>query len=212
MTPTKRPAVFLDRDGTIIEDVGYLDTLDRVAFFPWTVDTIRALNRGGLAVVVVTNQSGIARGLFTDAFVEETHRYLTARLETGGARVDAYYYCPHHPDGTVAEYSRRCDCRKPAPGLIDRATNDLGLDPARSFVVGDRWLDVQLGRAVGARAILVRTGVGSVQETRPPSGVTADAVVDNLAAAASWILNDLRSGDPMIGDRRSPIIDRRSPI
>ena len=212
MTPTKRPAVFLDRDGTIIEDVGYLDTLDRVAFFPWTVDTIRALNRAGLAVVVVTNQSGIARGLFTDAFVEETHRYLTARLETGGARVDAYYYCPHHPDGTVAEYSRRCDCRKPAPGLIDRATNDLGLDPARSFVVGDRWLDVQLGRAVGARAILVRTGVGSVQETRPPSGVTADAVVDNLAAAASWILNDLRSGDPMIGDRRSPIIDRRSPI
>ena len=160
----------------------------------------------------MTNQSGIARGLFTDAFVEETHRYLTARLETGGARVDAYYYCPHHADGTVAEYSRRCDCRKPAPGLIDRATNDLGLDPARSFVVGDRWLDVQLGRAVGARAILVRTGVGSVQETRPPSGVTADAVVDNLAAAASWILNDLRSGDPMIGDRRSPIIDRRSPI
>ncbi|PYR51134.1 MAG: D,D-heptose 1,7-bisphosphate phosphatase [Acidobacteria bacterium] len=212
MTPTKRPAVFLDRDGTIIEDVGYLDTLDRVAFFPWTVDTIRALNRAGLAVVVVTNQSEIARGLFTDAFVEETHRYLTARLETGGARVDAYYYCPHHADGTVAEYSRRCDCRKPAPGLIDRATNDLGLDPARSFVVGDRWLDVQLGRAVGARAILVRTGVGSVQETRPPSGVTADAVVDNLAAAASWILNDLRSGDPMIGDRRSPIIDRRSPI
>ena len=212
MTPTKRPAVFLDRDGTIIEDVGYLDTLDRVAFFPWTVDTIRALNRAGLAVVVVTNQSGIARGLFTDAFVEETHRYLTARLETGGARVDAYYYCPHHPDGTVAEYSRRCDCRKPAPGLIDRATNDLGLDPARSFVVGDRWLDVQLGRTVGARAILVRTGVGSVQETRPRSGVTADTVVDNLAAAASWILNDLRSGDPVIGDRRSPIIDRRSPI
>ena len=178
MTPTKRPAVFLDRDGTIIEDVGYLDTLDRVAFFPWTVDTIRALNRAGLAVVVVTNQSGIARGLFTDAFVEETHRYLTARLETGGAR----------------------------------ATNDLGLDPARSFVVGDRWLDVQLGRVVGARAILVRTGAGSVQETRPRSGVTADAVVDNLAAAASWILNDLRSGDPVIGDRRSPIIDRRSPI
>ncbi len=126
MTPTKRPAVFLDRDGTIIEDVGYLDTLDRVTFFPWTVDTIRALNRAGLAVVVVTNQSGIARGLFTEAFVEETHRYLTARLETGGARVDAYYYCPHYPDGTVAEYCRRCDCRKPAPGLIDRATNDLG--------------------------------------------------------------------------------------
>ncbi len=191
MTPAKRPAVFLDRDGTIIEDVGYLDTLDRVTFFPWTVDTIRALNCAGLAVVVVTNQSGIARGLFTKAFVDETHRYLTARLEMGGARVDAYYYCPHHPDGTVAEYRRHCDCRKPAPGLIDRATNDLGLDPARSFVVGDRWLDVQLGRAVGARTILVRTGIGAVEETRPPSGVTADTIVDNLAAAASWILMDL---------------------
>jgi len=191
VTPTKRPAVFLDRDGTIIEDVGYLDTLDRVTFFPWTVDTIRALNRAGLAVVVVTNQSGIARGLFTEAFVEETHRYLTARLEMGGARVDAYYYCPHHPDSTAAEYRRHCDCRKPAPGLIDRATNDLGLDPARSFVVGDRWLDVQLGRAVGARTILVRTGIGAVEETRPPSGVTADTIVDNLAAAASWILMDL---------------------
>jgi len=191
VTPTKRPAVFLDRDGTIIEDVGYLDTLDRVTFFPWTVDTIRALNCAGLAVVVVTNQSGIARGLFTEAFVDETHRYLTARLEMGGARVDAYYYCPHHPDGTVAEYRRHCDCRKPAPGLIDRATNDLGLDPARSFVVGDRWLDVQLGRAVGARTILVRTGIGAVEETRPPSGVTADTIVDNLAAAASWILMDL---------------------
>ena len=105
-------AVFLDRDGTIIEDVGYLDTLDRVTFFPWTVDTIRALNGAGLAVVVVTNQSGIARGLFTEAFVEETHRYLTARLEMGGARVDAYYYCPHHPDGKVASYARRCDCRQ----------------------------------------------------------------------------------------------------
>ena len=188
MTPVKRPAVFLDRDGTLIEDVGYLDTLDRVAFFPWTVDTIRALNRAGLAVVVVTNQSGIARGFFTEAFVEETHRHLSARLEAGGARVDAYYYCPHHPRGSVDEYSRRCDCRKPGRGLVDRAARELGLDPARSFVVGDKWLDVQLGRAVGARAILVRTGTGAVEEARPPGGLTADAVVDNLAAAASWIL------------------------
>jgi D-glycero-D-manno-heptose 1,7-bisphosphate phosphatase len=188
---TKRPAVFLDRDGTLIEDVGYLDRLDRVTFFPWTVDTIRALNRAGLAMVVVTNQSGIARGMFPEAFVEETHRYLTAHLEAGGARVDAYYYCPHHPRGTVDPYSRRCDCRKPGRGLVDRAARDLGLDPERSFVVGDTWLDVQLGRAVGARAILVRTGMGAVEERRPPSGVTADAVVDNLAAAASWILMDL---------------------
>ena len=193
MTPTKRPAVFLDRDGTLIEDVGYLDTLDRITFFPWTVDTIRALNRADLAVVVVTNQSGIARGLFTEAFVEETHRHLTARLAAGGARVDAYYYCPHHPRGTVDPYSRRCDCRKPERGLIDRAARDLGLDPERSFVVGDKWADVQLARAVGARAILVRTGSGAAEERRPPDGVAADTVVDNLAAAASWILMNPQS-------------------
>jgi D-glycero-D-manno-heptose 1,7-bisphosphate phosphatase len=186
--------VFLDRDGTMIEDVGYLDAIARVAFYPWTVDSIRALNRAGLAVVVVTNQSGIARGMFSEAFVEETHRHISARLEAGGARIDAYYYCPHHPGGTVAPYARRCDCRKPARGLIENAAADLGLDPSRSFVVGDKWLDVELGRAVGARAILVRTGSGAVEEKRPPAGVAADVVVDNLAAAASWILLNLTSG------------------
>jgi D-glycero-D-manno-heptose 1,7-bisphosphate phosphatase len=183
-----RPAAFLDRDGTMIEDVGYLDAIARVAFFPWTVDSIRALNRAGLAVVVVTNQSGIARGFFTEALVEATHRHISARLEAGGARVDAYYYCPHHPGGTVEPYARACDCRKPARGLIERAVADLGLDLSQSFLVGDRWLDVQLGRAVGARAILVRTGSGAVEETRPPAGVAADVIVDNLAAAASWIV------------------------
>jgi D-glycero-D-manno-heptose 1,7-bisphosphate phosphatase len=188
-----KPAVFLDRDGTLIEDVGYLDRLDQMTVFPWTVDVIRALNRAGLAVVVVTNQSGIARGLFTEAFVEETHRHLSARLAAGGARIDAYYYCPHHPDGVVEAYRQRCDCRKPASGLVDRAVRDLDLDPARSFVVGDKWLDIGLARAVGARGILVRTGTGAAEEARPQSGISADAIVDNLAAAAGWILTSTKS-------------------
>jgi D-glycero-D-manno-heptose 1,7-bisphosphate phosphatase len=183
-----KPAVFLDRDGTMIDDVGYLDSLSRVAFYPWTVDAVRALNGAGLGVVVVTNQSGIARGLFSEGFVEETHQYVDTYLAAGGAHVDAYYYCPHHPDGRVQEYARVCDCRKPGRGMIDAASRDLGLDPARSFVVGDKWIDVQLGRTVGARAILVRTGMGADQERQPPDGIAADAVVDNLAAAASWIL------------------------
>jgi D-glycero-D-manno-heptose 1,7-bisphosphate phosphatase len=177
----------------MIEDVGYLDALDRLAFYPWTVDAIRMLNRAGVPVVVVTNQSGIARGLFSEAFVQETHRAIDARLAAGGARVDAYYYCPHHPAGSVAAYARACGCRKPGRAMIDRAAADLGLDPARSFVVGDKWLDVQLGRAVGARAILVRSGMGAAEEAAPPDGVAADAVVDNLAAAASWILLNLKS-------------------
>ena len=195
-----RPAVFLDRDGTMIEDVGYLDAIARVAFYPWTIDAIKALNRAELAVVVVTNQSGVARGYFSESLVEATHRHISARLEAGRARVDAYYYCPHHPGGTVDPYARACDCRKPAPGLIEQAAADLGLDAARSFVVGDKWIDVRLARAVGARAILVRTGSGATEEMRVPAGVAADAVVDNLAAAASWILGALRSGD-----RGSPI-------
>jgi len=183
-----RPAVFLDRDGTMIEDIGYLASVNRLALFPWTIDAVRALNRAGLTVIVVTNQSGIARGFLTESAVEEIHREMTRRLEAGGARVEAYYYCPHHPDGTVEPYRRRCDCRKPARGLVERAAIDLDLDPARSFVVGDKWVDIGLARGVGARGILVRTGTGAAEEGRRSSDVAADAVVDNLAAAASWIL------------------------
>src|SRR6185295_1335980 len=127
-----RPAVFLDRDGVLIKEAGYLDSIERLAFFPWTVDAVRALNRAGLPVVVVTNQSGVARGFFSEPFVDEVHRHMSARLEAGGAHIDAYYYCPHHPDGSVREHARPCDCRKPARGLIDRAERDLHVDPSRS--------------------------------------------------------------------------------
>src|SRR5438128_558099 len=147
-TVAVRPAVFLDRDGTIIEDVGNLHALEQIAFFPWSADAIRCLNSAGLPVVVITNQAGVARGLFTEQFVGETHARLSERLAEGGAHVDAYYYCPHHPGGTVAAHAKACDCRKPAGGLVDRAARDLGLDPARSFVVGDKWLDGR-ARAVG---------------------------------------------------------------
>ncbi len=184
-------AVFIDRDGTLIEEVGYLDRPERVALYPWTIDAVRALNRGGFRVVLVSNQSGVARGFFTEAVVEAVHRHIAELLEAGGARIDAYYYCPHHPDGKVKAYAVACDCRKPARGLVDRAARELGVDPSRSFVVGDRWLDVELAREVGARSVLVRTGYGLTEEAKPREGVTADAVADNLIAAASWIL---RSG------------------
>jgi D-glycero-D-manno-heptose 1,7-bisphosphate phosphatase len=183
-----RAAVFLDRDGVVIEEVSYLASMSHLALFPWTADSIRALNRAGLPVIVVTNQSGIARGLFDEAFLGEVHREISARLAVGGARIDAYYYCPHHPDGSVAGYARTCDCRKPRPGLIDRAARDLDLDPARSVVVGDKWSDVELAHAAGARGVLVRTGHGADEQARWRDGKGADAVVDNLAAAASWII------------------------
>ena len=189
-----KPAVFLDRDGTIIEDVGYLRHLDQIAFYPWSADAIRALNRAGLPVVLITNQSGIARGMLTEALVEAAHRRIAERLAAGGARIDAYYYCPHHPQGKVEPFARACDCRKPACGMIARAAADLGLDPSRSFVVGDTWLDVGAARAAGARAILVRRGRGRQHDPPPaPDGLHADAMVDNLAAAASWILRSSKS-------------------
>jgi len=184
-------AVFLDRDGTIIEEVGYLDRPERVEFFPWTIDAIRVLNRAGLAVVLVSNQSGIARGFFTHDVVEQTHARMAAMLSEGGAHIDAYYYCPHHPDGVVPDLAKACSCRKPARGLVDRAVEEFNIDPARSFVVGDRWVDIGLARAVGAQGLLVRSGYGDTQEHRPPDGMKADAVLDNLIAASSWILGKL---------------------
>ena len=185
-----KPAVFLDRDGTLIEDVGYLRTVRDLRLFPWTVDAVRALNHAGLPVVVITNQSGIARGLLTEETVHDVHRHLSSLLEGGGAHVDAYYYCPHHPDGSVATYTRRCDCRKPGRGMIDRAAADLGIEPARSFVVGDKWLDVGAARTVGGRGILVRTGYGAAEEREPQPDLSADAVVDNLIEAVGWILRN----------------------
>lgn len=182
------PAVFLDRDGTLIEDATYLDRLDRLTLFPWTIDAVRLLNRAGFRVVVVTNQSGIARGLFDEAFVDETHRQLDARFESGGARVDAYFYCPHHPDGDIERYRARCDCRKPAPGLFRRAIEALDLDGARSFAVGDRWQDLEAGAPVGARGVLVRTGYGTAALARPSNRVTPAFVADNLMEATTWIL------------------------
>jgi D-glycero-D-manno-heptose 1,7-bisphosphate phosphatase len=184
-----RRAIFLDRDGTLIEESGYLDRLDRLVFFPYSVDTVRSLNRAGFAVVVVTNQAGIARGIVREAFVAEAHQAISDKLAAGGARVDAYYYCPHYQTGAVTEYVRSCDCRKPQPGMLRKAARDLDLDLAASFVVGDRWHDIGAAQAVGARGVLVRTGLGRGEEAAGHPGLTPAAVVDTLADATAWILD-----------------------
>jgi D-glycero-D-manno-heptose 1,7-bisphosphate phosphatase len=190
------PAVFLDRDGTLIEEVGYLDRPERVQLYPWAVDAIRAINRAAIPIVLITNQSGVARGFFTEAVVDEVHRHIARLLEAGGARIDAYYYCPHHRDGSVARYAVACECRKPGRGLVDRAVRELRIEPAHSFTIGDRWLDVELARNIGGRGVLVRTGYGADEERRAPVGLAADAVVNNLVEAASWILERLKPQAP----------------
>ncbi len=187
------PAVFLDRDGTLIEEVGYLDRLERLRLFPYSIDAVRLLNRAGFKVVVVSNQAGVARGFFDEAFVLEVQRAIDADLTASHARIDGWYYCPHHPDAPLAAYRRQCGCRKPQPGMVRQAERELGIDAVKSHVVGDRWLDVELARNVGATGILVRTGYGAAEERHRPDGLDARFVADDLMEAVAWILRNRAS-------------------
>lgn len=184
-----RKAVFLDRDGTLNVDVGYLHALDQLELFPFTLDALRLLKRAGFALVVVTNQSGIAHGLIAGGFAEAAHLELQRRAHDVGVSIDGFYYCPHHPRGSVDQFSVDCRCRKPSPGMVEQAVSDLDLDVTQSWVIGDKWLDVELGRAVGARSILVRTGWGKESERRRSSEQQVDAVCDNLMHAVAFILD-----------------------
>ncbi len=183
-----RPAIFFDRDGTLNQEVGYAGRPQDFHIFPYAAEAVRLVNQQGWAAVVVTNQAGVARGFFPEAAVADLHRLLAAHLSAGGAFLDAIYYCPHHPDGTVAGYAGACECRKPAPGMLRRAARDLNLDLAASWVVGDRGHDVALAHAVGARAVLVRTGYGQRELAQAAPAVRPDAVADDALAAIRLIL------------------------
>jgi D-glycero-D-manno-heptose 1,7-bisphosphate phosphatase len=184
---TLRPAVFLDRDGTLAEEVGYLNHVSRFRMFPFAAAAIRRLNEAGLPVVVITNQSGVGRGYFPESLVHAVHQLMTEQLAKGSANIEAVYYCPH--TSTDA-----CACRKPRTGMVDRASREHLLDLRRSFVVGDRYADIDLAHNVRARGILVRTGYGtgelawhSAQWPVPP-----DFVADDLSEATDWILRQTR--------------------
>jgi D-glycero-D-manno-heptose 1,7-bisphosphate phosphatase len=185
----RRPAVFLDRDGTINEDAGYIDRLERFVLYPFAIDAIRLLHRAGYLVVIMTNQGGVAQGLHTEETVAELAGYLAQRAREGNTTIDGHYYCPHMPDAAVEKYRVDCDCRKPKPGLALRAAAEMNLDLARSVVIGDRWRDLAVARQVGARAILVRTGYGVTEEVNPQPGERADAVCNNLIDAAVWLFD-----------------------
>ena len=185
----RAPAVFLDRVGTLIEEAGYLDDVDRMHLFPWTVDALRLLARAGYRRVVVTNQSGVGLGLFDEDFVRRTHDTLRTRLAAAGAEVDAFYYCPHHPHAHVEALRQVCVCRKPGPALLELAAAELDIDLSRSYAIGDRWGDVQLATTAGLRGgILLRTGYGRSAERRPIPGVEPAYVADDLIGAVSWML------------------------
>lgn len=154
------PAVFLDRDGTICEEVGYVNHVDRIQVYPYAASAIRKLNRAGFPVIVVTNQSGVGRGYFSERLVRQAHAKIAKELAAEGARVDAFYYCPHHPTGTVKEYRKDCRCRKPSSGMAEDAAKRFHLDLKSSFVVGDSYRDMRLAFNIGARSIMLMTGYG----------------------------------------------------
>jgi D-glycero-D-manno-heptose 1,7-bisphosphate phosphatase len=160
MSPLK-PAVFLDRDGVVIEESHYLGDVSCVRLIPGAGEAIAVLNRASWVVIIVTNQSGVARGLFTVESVGEVHTHLSELLRGFGARIDAYRFCPHHPEAELAEYRMDCECRKPKAGMLLIAAREFGLDPARSWMIGDRVTDLEAGAAAGCRTALVRTGYGA---------------------------------------------------
>lgn len=179
-------AVFLDRDGTLVEERGYLTTPDDVALLPGAAAAVRALREAGWKVFVVSNQAAVAKGLITEEELGGIHLRLAALLAAEGARLDGLYWCPHHPEGTVPEYAQECGCRKPRPGLLEQAAREHGLELSRCVTVGDSARDVEAGRAAGTRTVLVRTGHGRRAEE---AGVEADFVADDLGAAAAWIIS-----------------------
>ena len=184
-----RMAVFLDRDGTINQETGTIRDPADLKLLPHSAGAIRRLNQNGIKVVVVTNQSGVARGYLNEDDVRKVHEKLTGLLEKEGAFLDGIYYCPHHPTEGTNSYRRKCACRKPEPDMMLRAASEMGLDLDQSFVVGDKQIDVELAHRVNSQGILVLTGYGQVEHDRPmKNGVSPDHVAPNLKVAVEWIL------------------------
>lgn len=156
----KRRAVFIDRDGTISEEVGYINHPSRFRVFPYSAPAIRLLNESGWLAIVVTNQAGVARGYFSEEMIGSVHEQLKRDIESDGARLDAIYYCAHHPSLGEPPYRLDCDCRKPKPGLISRAVAEFDIDAEQSWMVGDRYSDVELARNAGVNSAFVMSGYG----------------------------------------------------
>lgn len=203
--PGARAAVFLDRDGTICEEVGYVNHLDRLHLYPWTAAAIRMLNHAGLPVIAVTNQSGVGRGYFTEELVRQAHGKIASQLAAQGARVDAFYYCPHHPTAPVRAYRVDCGCRKPAPGMVEKAVKRFHIDLKSSYVVGDSYRDMQLGFNIGARTALVMTGYGrgEYQYHRRQWQRMPDMIAENLLEVVKQILAE-PTGPARAKSRRAP--------
>lgn len=183
-------AVFIDRDGTLSEEVGYVNHPARLRLLPRSAEAVRLLNQAEIRAVVVTNQSGVARGYFSEDVLYAVNAKLVADLKTAGAFLDGLYVCTHHPTVGSPPYRVRCDCRKPKPGLLLRAARELGLDLSASYMVGDKISDVAVGKRAGATSILVLTGygLGEWEYRRGQWPCAPDHVAEDLLDAVRWIL------------------------
>lgn len=187
----KRPALFIDRDGTISEEVGYINHPSRFRVFPYSAEAIRILNESGWLAILITNQAGVARGYFSEEVIQKVHDQLTRDLQNESARLDAIYYCAHHPSVGEPPYRFDCDCRKPKTGLIQQAAKDFKIDLPASWMAGDRYSDVELARNAGLRSAFVLSGYGrgeweyqsSTWQHQP------DLVCENLLEAVKSIVN-----------------------
>jgi len=176
-----QPAVFLDRDGTINQDIGYIDSPERLFIIDGAASAIKRLNSKGFRVVVITNQSGVGRGYFTKEAADSVNKKLEEILKREGAHLDGIYYCPHHPDDN-------CECRKPRIGLLEKAKNDLAIDFKKSYVIGDKGSDIEIAQSIGGKGILVLTGSGKDEKQKldhEPSYIATD-----LKDAVEWIIKD----------------------
>ena len=192
-----KPAVFLDRDGTINEQRGYINHISRFILLPGVGQAIYLLNKNDYHVVVTSNQSGVARGYFPVELVHETHELMKRELAKDNAYLDGVYFCPHHPNGIVSGYNKQCTCRKPDTGLIEKAKSDLEIDMVKSFVIGDRWLDIEFACNAGLPGILVLTGYGrgDLEYVVPRKKTKPFFVTEDLLEAVTWLLAQDRSNE-----------------
>ncbi|MBN2244995.1 MAG: HAD family hydrolase [Candidatus Aminicenantes bacterium] len=191
----KKKAVFLDRDGNINKDVGYPSSYEMIDIYPYSFEAVKKINAAGLLAVVITNQSGIARGLIEEKALIEMHRKLQKDFSRRNAYFDGIYYCPHFPEADHPAYGIKCNCRKPAPGMALQAAADLNIDTSLSYMIGDKVEDILFGINIQAKTVLVLTGYGKrTQELLKEKGIKPSYVAANLLEAVNWILSQEKKG------------------
>lgn len=186
----KKPAVFIDRDGTVNEQMGYINHPDRFIILPHVAEAFRVLNKNEFLAIIVSNQSGVARGYFPIELVEHIHALMKESLMREGASVDGIFFCPHYPKGNVREYSIECECRKPKTGLIKKACEHFDIDLSRSYVIGDHYTDMELAERAALKGILVKTGYGKgvIEYNLPEMKFTPSYIAEDLLDAVKWIM------------------------